>query len=95
MTPLDGQAVRHWLTLRARQIENLCAAVTSEILILTVLHGVIQLECNLSGPRTGLRVHREQMSQQLRRLVVSTALHALGAKTCHHLRISPETDKVT
>lgn len=95
MTSLHVLSIRHGFGLRARQVKDLCTAVTSEILVLALLHGIIQLECDLSSPRTCLRVHREQMSQQFWRLVMSSTLHALSSKTCCHLGISPKAGKIT
>lgn len=77
------------------QVVNLIATVTLEILRLLLQHGIIQLEGNLSCPRTGLWMYGEQVPQQVCRLIVATTVHTLGAESLQYLGVSPQLSKVT
>jgi hypothetical protein len=63
MTLLNLLSRWHSVRRGFRQIENLLTQVASEILLLKSLQKVMQLERDLSGPRTGLWMHREKVPQ--------------------------------
>jgi len=65
------------------------AKTALKVTLLLLLHGIIQLEGNLSGPRAGLWMDREQVSQQFWRVVMSTTVQAAGSETCQGNLILP------
>lgn len=90
MTSLELRACLHCrCCVIVRQIEDLQAKIALKISLLQLLHGFIQLEGNLSGPRAGLWVDREQVSQQFWRMEVSTACQAAGSEACQSHLVRP------
>ena len=55
---------------------------------------VMKLKGNLSSPRTGLGMDREEMAQELGRLIVASTCHTSGFESMYDRSICPELGKI-
>jgi hypothetical protein len=77
-----------------RQVKNLLAQIAFEVLLLHPQQDLMKLKCNLSGPRACLWVHREQVTEELSGLVMTSTCQASVAQCLQNHLVCPQAFKI-